>query len=189
MILMIDNYDSFTYNLYQDIGVLNPDIKVFRNDAITIEKINVLSPSHIILSPGPKTPKDAGICKALIQSFSGRIPILGVCLGHQAICETFGGKIVLASHPVHGKSDLAQLDLSCPVFKGLKEQITVGRYHSLCADPATLPSVLRVTARTPDGCIMAVAHERFPVFGLQFHPESVLTPEGTTIIRNFLNLS
>jgi anthranilate synthase component 2 len=187
MILLIDNYDSFSYNLYQVMGACEPDIKVVRNDKITLSEIVVLRPSRIVLSPGPGKPRDAGVCEDLIASFAGKIPILGVCLGHQAICETFGGVITYAKTLMHGKSSLVTLDAACPLFTGLPPQVTVGRYHSLAADPTTLPAVLAVTARTEDGEIMGVQHREFPVYGVQFHPESVLTPTGRTMLANFLS--
>ncbi len=185
---MIDNYDSFTYNLYQYIGTINPDIEVFRNDVRTVDEILAMKPERIIISPGPGYPKNAGICIDLIKN-AGDIPIMGVCLGHQAIGEAFGGRIIRADRIMHGKSDIAHIsDMSSPLFKGLDSDIEVGRYHSLVIDPDTLPDCLNVTAKTDDGCIMAVSHKTRPVFGIQFHPESVLTPGGMDIIRNFLNI-
>lgn len=185
MIIMIDNYDSFTYNLYQYLGEINPDIEVYRNDKITVSEILSKNPSHIVLSPGPGFPSSAGICVELIKK-SADIPLLGVCLGHQAIGEAFGAEIIRAPHIMHGKSDTIDIDSSCPLFKGLKEKPIVGRYHSLTINPATLPDCLKITAKSADGCIQGVMHKERPVFGIQFHPESVLTPEGTAIIENFL---
>lgn len=187
MILLIDNYDSFSYNVYQLVGSINPDMKVIRNDELTVEEIEALAPSHIILSPGPGRPADAGICEEVIRHFQGRIPILGICLGHQAICEVYGAVITYARELMHGKQSAASLDNSSKLFAGMKKQITVARYHSLAADPDTLPDCLRITATTQDGEIMAVQHREYPVYGVQFHPESVLTPEGKAIMENFLS--
>ena len=188
MIIMIDNYDSFTYNLYQYIGSINPDIEVYRNDKITVEEVLAKNPSHIIISPGPKYPKDAGICIDLIKN-AGDIPILGVCLGHQSIAEAFGGKIVHAPRIMHGKQDILEIDGESKIFGGIDGEIAVGRYHSLVIDNSSVPECLTVTARTSDGCIMAVEHKQRPIFGIQFHPESVLTPTGMQMIENFLNIA
>lgn len=188
MELIIDNYDSFTYNLYQYMGTLNPDIQVIRNDAITVEGIRKLQPDHLILSPGPGRPCDAGVCEPALRELKGEFPILGVCLGHQAIGEVFGGTVAYARQLMHGKQSTVTLDRTSPLFKGLPEQILVGRYHSLAIDPNTLPEVLKATATTEDGEVMAVEHRDYPIYGLQFHPESILTPAGMTIIRNFLDL-
>ena len=189
MTLLIDNYDSFSYNLYQLVGSLDPDIRVLRNDAAGIEDIAALSPDRIILSPGPGRPADAGICEEVVRFFAGKIPILGVCLGHQAICEVFGASIVYAAELMHGKQSVVQLDTDCPLFRGLPEAIPAARYHSLAADRNSLPDVLKAAARTEDGEIMAVQHRSFPVFGVQFHPESILTPDGSTILRNFMEVT
>lgn len=186
MILLIDNYDSFAYNVFQLVGSVNPDIKVVRNDELSLEDIAQLAPSHIILSPGPGRPKDAGICEDVIRNFVGRTPILGICLGHQAICEVFGAEITYAKELMHGKQSVASLDNDCVLFAGMEPDMTVARYHSLAADPESLPECLKVTARTEDGEIMAVEHREYPVYGVQFHPESVLTPKGKKIIENFL---
>lgn len=188
MITIIDNYDSFTYNLYQYIGTLNADIKVYRNDKITVEEVAAENPERIIVSPGPCYPSDAGICIELIQKLSGKFPILGVCLGHQAIGEAFGGKIVRAPHLMHGKADTAKLDTSSPLFYGLNEREQVGRYHSLIIENESLPECLEITAMCDDGCIMAIKHREHPTYGIQFHPESVLTPHGMKMIENFLNI-
>ena len=188
MELIIDNYDSFTYNLYQYMGTLDPDIRVVRNDAITVEGIRKLHPDHLILSPGPGRPCDAGVCEPALRELKGEFPILGVCLGHQAIGEVFGGTVTYARQLMHGKQSTVTLDRTSPLFKGLPEQILVGRYHSLAIDPDNLPEVLKATATTEDGEVMAVEHRDYPIYGLQFHPESILTPEGMTIIRNFLDL-
>lgn len=189
MILLIDNYDSFSYNLFQLVGAISPDIRVVRNDQLTVEEIRQMAPSHLILSPGPGRPKDAGICEEAVKALSGTIPILGVCLGHQAICEAFGGAITYAKVLMHGKASQVTLDRTCPLFRGLPETIQAARYHSLAAEETSLPPCLAVTARSEDGEIMAVSHLEFPVYGLQFHPESILTPQGRTIVQNFLEVS
>lgn len=186
MILLIDNYDSFSYNLYQLVGTIDPDIKVIRNDELSIEQIREMKPGRIILSPGPGFPKDAGICVEAARELGGEIPILGVCLGHQAICEAFGATISYAKQLMHGKQSLAKLDNSCPIFKGMEPVIAVARYHSLAAVKETMPKCLKVTAETEDGEIMAVMHREMPVYGVQFHPESILTPDGMTILKNFV---
>ena len=188
MILLIDNYDSFTYNLQQLAASINPDVRVVRNDALTPGDIEELNPSHILLSPGPGYPKDAGICEEVILHFAGRIPILGVCLGHQAICEAFGATVTRAKHLMHGKKSSIRLS-GDPIFAGLPETIDAARYHSLIAERETIPDELAVIAEDDDiGEVMAVKHSRFMVYGLQFHPESVLTPLGDVIMRNFLNM-
>lgn len=186
MIVIIDNYDSFTYNLYQYIGELEPDIRVFRNDRITVEEIKALKPTHIVISPGPGFPSDAGISVSLVRELGGTIPILGVCLGHQAIGEAFGGKIVHAEKLMHGKTSDVTVDTDCELFYTLPGNIRVGRYHSLVVEKKTLPAQLKITARTEDGVIMALQHKEYPVFGIQFHPESILTPSGKKILENFL---
>ena len=188
MILLIDNYDSFSYNLYQLVGCINPDIRVIRNDELTIEEIEPLSPSHIIISPGPGKPADAGICEECIIHFAGKLPILGVCLGHQAICEAFGGVVDHAGALMHGKASIATLDTENEIFKGLESREQVARYHSLSAKEETLPSCLKVIARTDDGEVMAVSHSDYAIFGLQFHPESILTPDGNIMLDNFLKI-
>lgn len=186
MILLIDNYDSFSYNVYQLVGTVNPDLKVIRNDEMTVEEIQKLRPTHIILSPGPGRPTDAGICEDVIRAFAGKVPILGICLGHQAICEVFGAEITYAKELMHGKQSEATFNTDSRLFRGMKNLMTVARYHSLAVNPDTLPENLKVTAVTPDGEVMAVEHKEYPVYGVQFHPESVLTPNGIEIIRNFL---
>lgn len=186
MILLIDNYDSFSYNLYQLIGEINPDIKVIRNDEMTIKEIEKLSPEKIIISPGPGKPEDAGICIDVIKHFAGKIPILGVCLGHQAICKAFGAAVSHAKSIMHGKDSIIKVDTSSLMFKGLKENITVARYHSLAAVDSTMPDCFKITGKSDDGKIMAVEHRHFPVYGLQFHPESIMTPDGMTMLRNFM---
>lgn len=188
MILLIDNYDSFSYNLFQLVGGINPDIRVIRNDEMTLKEIEEIQPSHIIVSPGPGRPADAGICEQVIDYFKGKIPIFGVCLGHQAICETFGGVIGYAKRLMHGKMSVVTLDTDSAIFRGMPEKIEAARYHSLAAEESSLPDTLRVTAKTEDGEIMAVEHKEYPVYGVQFHPESILTPQGKTILMNFLGL-
>jgi anthranilate synthase component 2 len=187
MILLIDNYDSFAYNLYQLIGELDPEITVARNDRITIAEIVVMRPSHIVLSPGPGRPADAGVCGGVIATFGPHIPILGVCLGHEAICETFGATVTYAKHLMHGKAAEISVDAGCPLFAGLPPVIAGGRYHSLAVSEETLPASLAVTARSSDGEVMGVRHNDYAVYGVQFHPESILTPSGRTILRNFLD--
>lgn len=186
MILLIDNYDSFSYNLYQMIGELDPDIRVIRNDAMTVEEIRTLSPGAIILSPGPGRPENAGICERVVREMGAEIPILGVCLGHQAICEAYGASIIHAARLMHGKPSMTDIDTSKELFKGLPARIQTARYHSLAVDEATLPKELIVTARADDGEVMAVQHTKFPVYGLQFHPESIMTPDGPKILAGFL---
>lgn len=185
MIVLIDNYDSFSYNLYQLIGDINPDIKVFRNDKISLDEISELNPEAIILSPGPGRPENAGICIDVVREFTGKIPILGVCLGHQAICAAFGGEITYSDKLMHGKSSEITFDNEEAIFKNITSPITVGRYHSLSLK-GKIPEELQVIAESDDGEVMAVKHRTFPVYGLQFHPESILTPSGFTIIKNFL---
>ena len=188
MVLLIDNYDSFSYNLFQLVGTLEPDIRVIRNDELSIEEIEALNPSKIIVSPGPGRPADAGICEEAILHFAPKVPLLGVCLGHQAICEAFGGEVSYAKRLMHGKSSMVKIDVNSSLYKGMKEEISVARYHSLAAVPSKLPECLKVTGTTADGEIMSVEHKEFPVYGLQFHPESILTPDGMDILRNFINL-
>lgn len=188
MILLIDNYDSFVYNLYQYIGSINPDILVKRNNEMTIDEIEKLNPEKIILSPGPGKPSDAGICIDLIKHFAGKIPIFGVCLGHQAICESFGATVSYAKELMHGKQSGITIDTDCPIFTKLDNKIVVGRYHSLAALKETIPAELSVVATSDDGEVMAVWHKEYNIFGVQFHPESVLTPNGKQIIKNFLSL-
>lgn len=189
MILLIDNYDSFSYNLVQLLGELDPDIRVIRNDEMTVEEIEALKPSHIILSPGPGYPKDAGVCEEVVQRLKGKFPILGVCLGHQGICEVFGATICHARQLMHGKKSNVKIDCSDAVFKGLPERIDVARYHSLIADIDTIPEELKVISVDDNNEVMAVKHKDYPVYGLQFHPESILTPEGRVILKNFLEVT
>lgn len=188
MILIIDNYDSFTHNLYQLIGEINPDIKVVRNDKITIAEIDELHPDHIIISPGPGNPQQAGICLEVIKRLSGKYPILGVCLGHQAIGEAFGGKVVRAPEIVHGKSDKMYIVKESKLLAGLPDGFEAARYHSLIVEPESLPDCLEVLAETQKHEIMALQHKQHPVYGVQFHPESIMTPQGRIILRNFLSL-
>ena len=186
MILLIDNYDSFSYNLYQLIGDIDPDIKVIRNDEMTVEEIRALNPDRIVLSPGPGRPEDAGVIIEAARTLGTTIPTLGVCLGHQAICAAFGATVTYAKELMHGKQSRVTFDPACPLFLGCPETALVARYHSLAADAATIPDCLKVTAVTGDGEVMAVRHRRFPVFGVQFHPESIMTPDGGTMLRNFI---
>ena len=186
MILLIDNYDSFSYNLYQYIGECDPDIRVIRNDAMTVEEIRALAPDRIIISPGPGRPENAGNIIEVVRELGSEIPILGVCLGHQAICMAYGAVVTYAEELMHGKQSAVSLNDSCPVFKGISRMARVGRYHSLAVDKNTLPDELEVTALTIEGEVMAVQHRKDPVFGLQFHPESILTPDGKQMIRNFV---
>jgi anthranilate synthase component II len=189
MILIIDNYDSFTYNLYQYIGEMNPDIEVYRNDKIRIKEIAEKKPSHIIISPGPGFPAEAGISIELIRALGPVIPILGVCLGHQAIGEAYGGIVTHAKELMHGKASEVDVERDCQLFTSLPEKITVGRYHSLIVEKEELPEELKVTARSADGEIMGLQHIKYPVFGIQFHPESILTPTGKEILKNFLKVN
>jgi len=186
MLLMIDNYDSFTYNLVQYLGELGADVLVQRNDAITLDQVEAWAPERIVISPGPCTPAEAGISVPLIRRFAGRIPLLGVCLGHQAIGEAFGGRIVRAARVMHGKLDAVTHD-GRGVFSGIPSPVTVTRYHSLAIERATLPDCLVATATTADGEIMGVRHREHAVEGVQFHPEAILTEHGHAMLRNFLD--
>lgn len=187
MILLIDNYDSFSYNLYQCLGSMGLDVKVVRNDRLTVDGIRALHPTHLVLSPGPGYPKDAGVCLEAARELSGELPILGVCLGHQSIAEAFGATVGHAPRLMHGKTSPIELDGGCPIFLGLPKKIEAARYHSLVVKNEGLPSCLKVTARDPDGEIMAIAHRNFPVYGIQFHPESFMTKRGADILRNFIS--
>ena len=187
-LLLIDNYDSFTYNLVQAFLVLGADVHVYRNDAMTVEEALAFAPSHLCISPGPGTPYDAGVSMDMIRAFAGKLPVLGVCLGHQSIVEVFGGKVVRAGRLMHGKTSIIQHD-GQGVFAGLPQSCEVGRYHSLIAAPETLPPELEVTARTAEGEIMGVRHRTLTVEGVQFHPESILTSDGPALMRNFLEFS
>lgn len=189
MILLVDNYDSFSYNLYQLIGSLDENIKVIRNDELTVSEVMDLGPDVIVISPGPGRPEDAGICIDLIKEAAGKIPILGVCLGHQAITVAFGGVVSYADRIMHGKQSDTKIDKSCPLFKDCSDVLKVARYHSLSSVRDSLPDCLQITCETEDGVIMGIKHKEHDVYGLQFHPESILTPEGRTILRNFINLA
>ena len=187
MILLIDNYDSFSYNLYQLVESIDPDIKVIRNDEYTVQEIEQMNPSHILISPGPGKPSDAGMCEDAIRYFKGKIPILGVCLGHQVICEVFGATVSYAKQLMHGKMSVVTLDNDSTIFQGMEPTAEVARYHSLSAVKETIPDCLKVTATTEDGEIMAVQHRDYEIYGLQFHPESIMTPQGKKMVENFLN--
>ncbi|MDR3263051.1 MAG: aminodeoxychorismate/anthranilate synthase component II [Clostridiales bacterium] len=186
MILLIDNYDSFSYNLYQLVGAVDEDIKVIRNDVYSVSDIAAMKPDYIILSPGPGRPENAGVCIDIVKSFAGKTPILGVCLGHQAICEAFGSPVIYSKQQMHGKQSDIEIDNGSPLFKGLPSVIKGARYHSLAADPARVSDSLKITGMTADGEIMAVNHKQYEIYGVQFHPESILTPDGVVIIKNFL---
>lgn len=202
MILLIDNYDSFSYNVYQLLGGLLPDaseLKVIRNDVMTVKEIAALQPDGIVISPGPGRPADAGVCEEAVQKLGTEqirevtgdpnakpIPILGICLGHQGICEAFGAKVTYAKELMHGKQSIAKLDTETVLFREMPKQIPVARYHSLAVDAGTLPEELQVTATADDGEVMAVEHKRWPIYGVQFHPESIMTPDGEAMVRNFL---
>ena len=188
MILLIDNYDSFSYNLYQVLGSMYPNIKVIRNDELTHSGCLALAPEGILLSPGPGKPSEAGICIDLVRELGGKVPILGVCLGHQAICEAFGATVSYAKELMHGKQSEAELDPDCPLFADCQARTKVGRYHSLAAAESTMPETLKVTARTKDREIMAVKHADYEIYGLQFHPESILTPDGPKMLQNWLKI-
>jgi anthranilate synthase/aminodeoxychorismate synthase-like glutamine amidotransferase len=188
MLLVIDNYDSFTYNLVQYLGELGEQVEVRRNNEVTLDEIESdLKPARILISPGPGTPDDAGVSMKVIESFAGRIPILGVCLGHQSIGQVFGGRVVRAPQLCHGKSSPVQHD-GKTIFTGLDQSFSAGRYHSLMVEDQSLPSCLEVSARTPDGIIMGLRHREMNVEGVQFHPESIMTTEGKKLLANFLNL-
>lgn len=188
MILLIDNYDSFSYNLYQLIGEINPDIKVIRNDEMTINEIEALSPDHIIISPGPGRPEDAGIIIEAAGTICKKIPTLGVCLGHQAICAAYGARVTYAGRLMHGKQSEAFLDVNSKIFENCPDKTLVARYHSLAADSDTMPECFKITARTQENEIMAVEHREYPIFGVQFHPESIMTPLGKEMLRSFITL-
>jgi para-aminobenzoate synthetase component II len=187
MILVIDNYDSFTYNIVQYLGELGAEVKVYRNDALTIEKITELKPEKILISPGPGVPANAGICVEAIRAFAEKVPLLGVCLGHQAIGEAFGGRIIRATTLMHGKTSEICHDART-IYRGLPYRFKATRYHSLVVDKDTVPESLEISATTPDGVIMGVRHRSWPVEGVQFHPESVMTEHGKTLFENFLKL-
>ncbi len=189
MILLIDNYDSFSYNLYQLIGAVCEDIRVIRNDEMTVPEIEAISPQLIVLSPGPGKPADSGVCPDVVKALAGKIPIFGVCLGHQVICEAFGATVTYAKELMHGKTSVVTVDTDSCLFHGFSKECRVARYHSLAADLATLPPDLKITAQTADGQVMAVEHVRYPVYGVQFHPESVMTECGLEMIRNLYGSS
>ncbi len=186
MVLLIDNYDSFSYNLYQFVGEIEPDIKVIRNDEMTVDEIRSLHPDRIILSPGPGRPENAGMIIDVVKELGKEIPILGVCLGHQAICAAFGATVTYAKRLMHGKQSETIFDRNCPLFADCPEKAPVARYHSLAADKATIPDCLKITAVTVDGEVMAVQHEKYPIFGVQFHPESIMTPDGKIMLYHFI---
>lgn len=186
MILLIDNFDSFSYNLFQTAGEIEPDILVIRNNEMTVDQIRNLNPDRIILSPGPGRPEDAGICIEAVKKLGKDIPILGVCLGHQAVCAAFGAAVTYAEELMHGKQSDVQFDNRTPLFYGCPGTAPVARYHSLAVSRGTVPECLKITAVSSDGEIMAVQHKDYPVFGVQFHPESIMTPDGKQMIRNFI---
>lgn len=188
MILLIDNYDSFSYNLYQLVGEICPDIKVIRNDEMTVEEIEKLAPEKIILSPGPGRPEDAGIIIEAARTVCRKIPTLGVCLGHQAICAAYGATVTYAKKLMHGKQSVISFMNNSPIFKDIDEGAPVARYHSLAADAETIPDRFEVTALADDGEVMAVQHKDFPIYGVQFHPESIMTPDGKKMLKNFIDL-
>ena len=185
MILIIDNYDSFTYNLVQYIGALNSDLEVHRNDKISLDRIENINPDRIVISPGPGKPEDAGLSIDIVKEFGSRIPIFGICLGHQAIAVAFGGKVDRANEVVHGKTSIISHSESA-IFSGLPEKFEATRYHSLVALKESFPSDLKITAQTDNGLIMALEHKKFPIFGVQFHPESIVTEYGKDMVNNFL---
>ncbi|MGN0194487.1 MAG: anthranilate synthase component II [Pseudoramibacter sp.] len=189
MILLIDNYDSFSYNLYQVVGSLNPDIQVIRNDEKTVSEIEAMAPDAIILSPGPGRPKDAGVIEDVVKQLGGQIPILGICLGHQAIGEARGAAVTYAKKLMHGKASDVTLDKNSPLFANCPKVISAGRYHSLAIDRSTLPADLKVIAETKDREVMAIGDDDKKVYGIQFHPESILTPQGKQILKNFLAIA
>ena len=186
--LLIDNYDSFTYNLVQAFAAQGANVMVYRNDAITVEEALELDPTHLVISPGPGRPEDAGVSLDMIAAFAEKVPVLGVCLGHQSLVQHFGGEIVRAGRLMHGKTSMAKHD-GRTIFEGLSQPFEVGRYHSLCAEPETLPAELELTAETERGEIMGVRHKSLPLEGVQFHPESVLTPEGGRLMANFMRMT
>ncbi len=188
MILLIDNYDSFSYNLYQLNGEIESDIRVIRNDEMSVGEIKKLKPESIILSPGPGRPEDAGVTMEAAKTLGKEIPVLGVCLGHQAICAAFGATVTYAKKLMHGKQSEVWFDTECPLFRGCPGRAPVARYHSLAAEESTIPEMLQVTARTADGEVMAVMHREYPIYGVQFHPESIMTPDGKTMLENFIKI-
>lgn len=189
MVILIDNYDSFSYNVYQLIAGIRPDVRVYRNDALTVKEIANLAPEAVFISPGPGRPEDTGVCFDVIRNLGSRVPIFGICIGLQAIVTAYGGVVTYAPKLMHGKASMITYDKESPLFRGMPNPFRAGRYHSLAADPEKIPGCLRVTARADDGQVMAVEHRTYPVAGVQFHPESILTPDGATIIRNFLSMA
>lgn len=188
MILLIDSYDSFSYNLYQMIGELDPNIMVIRNDEMTVEEIKKLNPDYIVLSPGPGRPEKAGVIMDVVKAFGNNVPILGICLGHQAICASLGARVTYAKKLMHGKQSEVGFDKDCPLFKNCPDHAQVGRYHSLAVKAETLPQDLKIIAQTADGEVMGVQHHNGLIYGLQFHPESILTPDGRKILSNFISI-
>lgn len=188
MILLIDNYDSFSYNLFQLVGEICPDIRVIRNDEMTVSEIEELAPDKIIISPGPGRPEDAGVIVEAAGTICRKIPTLGVCLGHQAICTAYGATVTYARKLMHGKQSVINFSSDCSLFRGIAPDAPVARYHSLAADPDTIPDCLKITALADDGDVMAVQHREFPIYGVQFHPESIMTPDGKTMLSNFISL-
>lgn len=188
MILLIDNYDSFSYNLYQMVGEISPDIRVIRNDEMSVEEIKALNPGRMILSPGPGRPENAGVIIEAAKKLGKEIPTLGVCLGHQAICAAYGATVTYAKELMHGKQSEITFDRACPLFRGCPDRVKVARYHSLAADKGTIPDCLRIVAETTDGEVMAVQHREYPIYGVQFHPESIMTPDGKRMLANFIGL-
>lgn len=186
MIALIDNYDSFSYNLYQLLGTITSDIQVIRNDSVTVKELESLNPEAIVISPGPGRPEDAGISIALVKELQGKVPILGVCLGHQAICQAFGATVTYAKTLMHGKQSQTRLDKNCPLFYNCPDIVPVARYHSLAVEESTLPECMQVTAWTTEGEVMAVQHKTYDIYGLQFHPESIMTPDGKKMLENFI---
>lgn len=188
MILLIDNYDSFSYNLFQLVGEICPDIRVIRNDEMTVSQIEALAPDKIIISPGPGRPEDAGVIVEAAKTVCRKVPTLGVCLGHQAICSAYGATVTYARKLMHGKQSVINFSDNCPLFNGIAANAPVARYHSLAADPDTIPDCLEITATADDGEVMAVQHKEFPIYGVQFHPESIMTPDGKMMLSNFISL-
>ena len=188
MILLIDNYDSFSYNLFQLVGEISPDIKVIRNDEMTVAEIEKLAPEKIIISPGPGRPENAGNIIEIAKTISQKIPTLGVCLGHQAICAAYGANVTYAKKLMHGKQSKIEFNRDCPIFNGIDKNATVARYHSLAVDSDEIPSCLDITAVADDGEVMAIMHKEYSIFGVQFHPESIMTPCGKRILENFIIL-
>ena len=186
MILLIDNYDSFSYNLYQYLGELEKNIKVVRNDEMTVGEIEDLNANAIVISPGPGRPSDAGVCEELVKKLYKRVPILGICLGHQGICEAFGAEVTYAKTLMHGKASEITIDKASSIFEGIPEKVSVARYHSLAVRENSLSDVLKVIAKTKDGEVMAVGHKEYPLYGLQFHPESIMTQYGKKMLSNFI---